>query len=140
MLKADRRDVYVDVDSVDERAGDFRQITFDLARRAFASAKIGPVVAAGAGIAGGDQKKSGEIGYGFFCAGHGNGAVFEGLAYHFKDVARKLRELVEEQDSVMGKRQFARSCVCAAAHQSGAACGVVRHTDGARRQQGLAFA
>ena len=61
----------------------------------------------------------------------GDVAVFKGLAQDFEDVAGELGELVEEEDAVVGERDFAGAGNGAAADEAGVGDGVVRGAEGA---------
>ena len=63
--------------------------------------------AAGAGVGGGDEQERGREPEGAVDAIDGDGALLERLAQAFDGCARKLGELVEEQDSVVGERDLA---------------------------------
>jgi len=52
-------------------------------------------------------------------------AIFERLAHDFQGVSRKLRQLIEEQDTIVCERDFARSWDDAAANEACIGDGVV---------------
>jgi len=58
--------------------------------------------AAGAGVHGGGQHEARGERQRHGGAGDADGAVFEGLAKDFEDVAGKLGEFVEEEQTVVG--------------------------------------
>lgn len=66
--EGDWGDVDVDVDAVNERAGDFREVSFNLAGGAFAASPVGAEVAAGAGVHSGNEHKAGGESDGFLGA------------------------------------------------------------------------
>ena len=76
----DLRDLDVDVDAVEQGAGDALAVGFDLAWRAAAFAFRIAEVAAGAGVHGGDEHEAGGEGEAAGGAGDGDLAVFERLA------------------------------------------------------------
>lgn len=120
LAEGDGGDFDVDVDTVQKRAGDFAHVAFDLDGGAFAAADVRAVVAAGAGVHGGDHNEVGGKAERALGAGDGDGAFFEGLADHFEDVALELGEFVEEEDAVMGQAEFAGARIGAAADERGA--------------------
>jgi hypothetical protein len=63
--------------------------------------------------------------------------MFQRLTKHFQAAAMELRQFVEEQDTVMGERDFAGGRRIAAANHAGVADGVVRVAERARGQQRL---
>jgi hypothetical protein len=56
-------------------------------------------------------------------------AGFEGLAQGFKCRAVELRQFIEEQNALMGKRNFARTRAGSATHEGRQRGGVVRITE-----------
>jgi len=88
------RDFDVDVDAVEQRARDFRDVALDHGRGTHAVAGFVVEVAAGAGVHGcGEHEARGEAER-HGGAGYGDGAVFERLAQDFEDVAGEFRQLV----------------------------------------------
>ena len=57
-------------------------------------------------------------------------AVLERLPEHVKDMAVEFRELIQKQDTVMGKTYLARSGCCSAADESRIRDGVVGSAKG----------
>ncbi len=135
LLEAYGGDVDVDIDAVDEWAGDFGDVFFDLSRRAAAAFLFGSEVAAGAGVHGGDEHELCGEADGAFCAGDGDESVFEGLAYHFEDMAGEFGEFIEEEDAEVREGEFSGAWVCAAANEGGAGCTMVGHSYGAGRKK-----
>jgi len=68
-------------------------------------------------------------------AGNGYGVIFKRLPHHFKHVARKLRQLVEKQQTVVRQRDFAGPWDDAAADQARVGDGVMRRTKRTLRHQ-----
>lgn len=89
------------------------------------------VVAAGAGVHGGDKDKVGGIGGMLVGAGKGDLPVFKGLAKDFKDVARVFGQFIKEENATVGKGDFAGLKPVAAAEDGSGAGGVVRGAEGA---------
>ena len=65
----------------------------------------------------------------------GHRAVFQRLAQDFEDVAGELRQLVQEEQAVVGERDLAGARDHAAADESGVGDGVVRRAEGTVRDQ-----
>ncbi len=80
----DGGDFDVNVDAIEERAGDAAHVGLDLARGAAALVARVAVVAAGTGVEGGDEGDGGGEGERALDAGDGDDAVFEGLAEDFE--------------------------------------------------------
>lgn len=86
----------VQINAVDDWAGDFLLIFGNQAWRAGAMFVWVIVITAGAGILAGDESKSGREQQRALGAADSDGAVFERLAQVFENGARKLGEFVEE--------------------------------------------
>lgn len=95
----------VEVDPVEEGAGDFRGVA-EAGVGADALGFVVSFVSAGAGVHGSDEDAIGGEGEGFFDSGDGDDAVFEGLAEGFEDVSGELGHFVEEEDAVVGEGDF----------------------------------
>ena len=126
------RDFDMDVNAVEQRAGNFCDVALDHGRSAVTFAGGIAKVAAGAGIhCGGEHEARGK------CDGRGgtgdsDRAVFERLAHDFEDVALKFGELIEEENAVVAERDFTRTRNCAAADEASIADGVMRRAVRAR--------
>ena len=89
------------------------------------------MVAAGAGVHGGDELEArGEVAF-HRGAADGDVAVFQRFAQHFEDAAVEFGQFVEKEDAVVGKADFARFGDGAAANQRGGGAAVVRRAVGA---------
>jgi len=109
----------VDVDAVKQRPGDFLSVARDLVGGVAAGAFGVAVVAAGAGVHGGDELEAGgEVAF-HRGAADGDMAVFQRFAQHFEDAAVEFGQFVEKEDAVVGKADFARFGDGAAANQRG---------------------
>jgi len=97
-----RRNFDVNIDAVEQRAGNFRNVALNLNRGAMTFAGGIAEEAAGAGVhRGGEHEARGEI-HGERGAGDGDGTIFEGLAHDFQHVALKFGKLVEKQNAGRG--------------------------------------
>ncbi len=114
------------VDAVEERAADAAHVAFDLQRVAFAGVAGVAEVAAGARVHGGDQHEAGGKGGGVEGTRDGDRALLERLPEDFQAAAIELGQLVEEEDAVVGERDFAGRGRAAAADHAGIADGVMR--------------
>jgi len=121
----------VDVDAIDEGAGDFCDVALNEGRSAVALAGLVVEVAAGAGVHGGGEHEGCGEGEGHRRAGNGDVAVFERLTHDFEDVAGKFGQLVEEEDAVVSQGDFAGTRDDAAADEACVGNGVVRSAEGA---------
>ena len=135
-LEGNGGDFDVDIDAVEQRAADLAEVVLDLAGRAAAFAGGIAVEAALAGIHGGHQHEAGGEAERHGGAGDAERAIFQRLAEHFENVARKLREFVEEEHAVVRQADFAGTRHAgAAADQAGVGDGVVRRAERALVQQ-----
>ena len=131
----DGGDLDVQVDAVEQGAGDATQVLLDLGRRAGAGAAgIGPV-SAGAGVHGGDEDEVGGEGRAAEGPADGDLAFLERLAQDLERLAIELGHLVEEEDALVGQADLARLGRAAATDQAGVADGVWK----AKWQVGTAF-
>lgn len=133
----DEGDFDMEVDAIEEGAGDALAVVFDLARIATAVAFGVAEEAAGAGIEGGDEDAFGREGKGASGAGDSDFTVFEGLAEDFEGGAAEFGEFVKEEDSVVRKGDFAGAGVGAAAEESGVGDGVVGRAKGSGDEEGF---
>src|ERR1019366_3612844 len=83
---------------------------------AFAGTVI--VEAAGAGIHRGREHKARGKSQRHGGACDANGAIFERLAHDIENIARKFREFIEEENSVMSERNLAGAGNCSAADET----------------------
>lgn len=104
----------VQVDAVEQRAGELGAVALDLFRGA--TARVGDVtqVATGAGVHGGDQLEARREAHPVVGPGDDDLSVLQGLAQDFEDLSVELRQLVEEQHALVGQGDFARAGLAAA--------------------------
>ena len=93
----------MDIDAVEQRAGDFGALALNLQRRAGAFFLWISQEAAHAGIHRGDEHKICRVVDRAHGAGDRDVAVFQRLAHNFEHVAPELRQLVEKEDPVAEK-------------------------------------
>src|SRR5271156_6208707 len=129
------RNFDVDVNAIQQRTGNFRNVALDLHRRAVAFALGVSEKSAGTGIHGGGQHEARRKIHGERCARDGDVAVFQRLAHHFQHVALKFRQLVEKHHSVVAERNFSGARDGAAADEACIADGVVRRAVRTRADQ-----
>ncbi len=107
----------LDVDAVEQGAGNLAAIARHLVRRTAAFAVVVAEVAAGAGIHRRDELELGlEIGAPRR-ARDGDASALQRFAQHFQYAAVELGQLVEEQHAMHGDRDLAGARVAAATHQ-----------------------
>uniref|UniRef100_E6PYE2 Uncharacterized protein n=1 Tax=mine drainage metagenome TaxID=410659 RepID=E6PYE2_9ZZZZ len=116
----------MNVDAVEQRAGDFGDVALDHGRGTHAFAGLVVEVSAGAWVHGGGEHKARGKGERHAGAGDGDGVFLEGLAHDFQDVAGKLGKLVEKKQAVVGERDLTGAGNGTAADESGVGDGVVR--------------
>lgn len=95
----DAWDFDMDVDAVDEGAGDAGHVFIHGA----VGGGVGGEVAFLGGIHGGDEHEACGKGDGGVGAGDGDGLVFERLAECFEDGAWEFGEFIEKEDTVVGE-------------------------------------
>jgi hypothetical protein len=130
-------DLDVQVDAVQQRAGDLAQVLLDLRRRAAAGPPRIGAVSAGARVHRRHQDEVGREGRGPQRPADRHAAVLQGLAQHLQRLAVELRQLVEEQDALVRQADLAGLRDAAAADQPGVADGVVRRAERPHRHQRL---
>lgn len=104
----------VQVDAVEQRAGELGAVALDLLRGA--TAWVGDVaqVAAGAGVHGGDQLETRREAHPVVGPGDDDLAAFQGLAQDLENLPVELRQLVEKQHALMGQGDFSGAGLAAA--------------------------
>ena len=133
ILVSYRRHFDLNVDAIEERAGDARAIALDLQRCADAFfLRIGKKTA-GARIHRGDQHDGCGIVDRAECARDRDVAVFQGLPHDLEDVAPEFRQLVEEEDAVVGEGDFTGFGYRSAADKAGIGNRLMRQRTGASR-------
>ena len=125
----------MNVDAVEQRPGNFRDVALDLRRRAVALARGIAEESARARIHRRGQHEARRKSDRQRRARDRHAAVFERLAHHFEHVALKFRQLVEKNDAVVAERNFSGPRHRAAADQARVADGVVRRTKRPRADQ-----
>ena len=108
LLDLHRRHFHVQVDAVQQRAGDAAHIALDGQRRAGALvARIGGKTA-GAGIHGRHQHDVGRVSHRYLGPGDGHLPGLQRLAQHFQHILAKLGQFVQEQHAVVGQAHLTR--------------------------------
>ena len=136
-LEFHRGDADVEVDAVQQRAGDLFGVFFRVPVGAGAAAAGMSPPAAAAGIHRADQLEPGGHMQRAAGAGHGDLAVFQRLAHRFQHVPVELRQLVQKQNAVVGQRDLAGAQRRAAAGEGGSRGGVMGAAEGTPGQQGM---
>lgn len=103
LVETDGEYLHLQVDAVEQRAGDAVEVFSDGAGRTDALPRGMVVIAAGARVHTRHEHESRRVVYCVFGTGYGDMAVFERLTHHFEDAAREFREFVKEKDAVMGQ-------------------------------------
>ena len=103
LLKWHRHYLHLKVDAVHKRARDAAQIAAHLSRHTCTFLGGMVIVAAGAWIHRGDKHEPCGIIDRISCARHAYHPVFERLAHHLQNGARKFGKFVEKKHSVVGK-------------------------------------
>src|ERR1700678_4437046 len=125
----------VQINAVEQRAGDAAEIVLDFAGRTAGFARH---FAVGGGIHGGDQHKLGRESDGAGGAGNGDVAFLDGLAHGFEDAALEFGQFIQEEDAVMGAGNLSGGGIGGAAEQAGVAGRMVGSAKGTAGDEGLA--
>ena len=125
------RHLYMDIDAVEERAGDFSHVALNHRRRAHALAGFVVEVAAGAGVHGGGEHKSSREAERHGGARDRDGVIFKGLAHNLENIAGELGKFIKKKQSVVGVGHFAGAGDDAATDETCVRDGVVRRAEGA---------
>ena len=139
LLEGYRNDFHLDVNPVEEGAGDTVQVLLYLPGRTYTMAGGVVVISAGGGVHRGYQGEAGGIIQGIFGARNGDVPVFEGLAEDFEDASVELGKLVEEEDAIVCQTDFTRLGIGAPAHHGDLRNGVVRASERTNGDEGRVF-
>ncbi len=116
---------YLQIDTVQQRAGDASTVLGHLLRSATAGLEGVTQMTSGAGVHGSHQLEAGREG----CSAAGAGDVslpgFQGFAQYIQHAAGEFGYFIEEQDVVVGQGHFARPGIAAAAGQGNSRSRVV---------------
>ncbi|KAF5031758.1 hypothetical protein DSECCO2_624440 [anaerobic digester metagenome] len=138
LLVRDRRDLYLEIDAVEQRPGQARAVAPHVAVGADAGMAFVAQVAAGTGVHRRDQHHVRGIGKRHRGPGDGHLAVLQGLAQHLQHGLLEFRQFVQEKHPAVGHGHLARARIGAAADEAGVGNGVVRAAEGALREQARA--
>ena len=130
-----RGHVHVQIDAVQKRSGDLLHVPLHLPGRAGAPSRGVSPPAAAAGVHGGDELEPGGQMQRAGGAGHGDGALLQGLAHGLQHVPAELRQLVEEQHAVVGQGHLPGPQLGASAGEGGGRGGVMGSAEGTPGQQ-----
>ena len=127
--KLDRGDIKVYIKAVEHRSRNFVEVMLDLMLRADALFCGVTVISAGAGGHSAYQHERAGVGDAPRNARDGDLHILKRLAQDLERGARELGKLVKKEQTVMGKRNFARARCGAAACKSCRGHGMVRRTE-----------
>ena len=125
----------MDVDAVQQRAGDALLVAGDDLVGAGARLDRVAVIAARAGVHRRDQLEVGGKSQRALGAADGDHLVFHRLAQHLQDAHAELGQLVQEEHAAVRQGDLAGVRLVAAAHQPGVRDGVVRGAEGPAADQ-----
>ena len=120
----------VEINAIEERAGDFGAVVFDLTWATAALANGISEKPARTGIEDSNEKKTGLELQGSGRAGNGHLAIFERLTQHFESGTPIFREFIEKEDAIVSERDFARAWVGSATEEPDIRDGVMRSAEG----------
>src|SRR5262245_3725434 len=130
-------DFNVQIDAIEQRAGDALTITLHLHGPAPAFALEIAEVTARTGIHCGHKHKLGGKRDTSRGARHSDLPVLERLTHHFQCRSLELRKFIQKKHTVVGDTYFARIWKRSAAKQTDVANGVMRRAERSRRHKGL---
>src|SRR6056297_3165173 len=119
----------VQVDAIQQRAGDPRLVALNLFRGAAAAPLAIAEVAAGAGIHRRHQLEACRIGDLVARPRQGNLPRFEWLPQHFQTVTAEFREFIQKQHPAVSERDFSRAWLAATAGQGSGTGAVMRRAE-----------
>ena len=93
----------VEINAIEERAGDFGAVVFDLTWATAALANGISEKPARTGIEGSNEKKTGLELQGSGRAGNGHLAIFKRLTQHFESGTPIFREFIEKEDAIVSE-------------------------------------
>ena len=117
LVEFDGRHFDLQVDTVEKRSADAVNVSLDGAGSADALLCGVVIVAAWAGIHRRHEHKSCGIVDGIFSARDRDVTVFERLAHHFEHLSAEFGEFIEEENTVVGKADFAGHGIRAASDE-----------------------
>ena len=127
----------MEVDPVQQGAGDLLHIPLPVPLGAGAPPVRVPPPAAAAGVHGADELEPGGEAQGAPGPGDGDLPVLQGLAENLQGVPAELRQLVQEEDPVVGQGDFPGPHGGPAAGEGGGGDGVMGAAEGTAGQQGV---
>ena len=136
-LKMHCRNLYYNVDSVQQRAGNPAAVALHLPLRAPAAAGGIAIPAAFAGVHGAHQHEFRWVGHRPGDPGNGHFPVFQRLAHQVQGILPEFRHFVQKQHALVGHGNFTGPGIGAAAGKARVGDGVVGRTEGPPCQQGL---
>ena len=129
-----RRNLDVQIDAIEQRAGHAGQVSLDQRRRARAVVQNVSIIAALAGIHCRGQHEAGGKRQRHCSAGNRHFAVLERLAQHVQHMAVEFRQFIQKQHAVVRQADFSRPAA-SSLRRSGRHpkwCGAERETDASR--------
>ena len=128
----------MDVYAVEQRAGNAVHIFCDGSGGARAAAGRMPVIAAGTRIHRCHKHERRRILHRVFGAGDSDNAVLDRLPEHFQHRPREFGKFIEEEDTVVCKRNLARHGIDAAADEGDGRHGMMRRAERASGHEHVA--
>ena len=107
LLVFHRRHLDVDIDTVEQWAGDLAHVALDLRSRTPAFLGSISVETAGAGVHRAHQHQVRRKGEGHVCTGEGDAALFKRLTQKLQNIAIEFGQFIEEQNPIVGEAYFA---------------------------------
>ena len=126
LVERDGRDLYVQVNAVEQGAADFIEVALHHARPTYTLFVGVIIIPTGAGVHAGNEHKIGRKLYRPLRPRNAHHPVFQRLPHHLQSRPFELRQLIEKQNSVVRQRDFARLRKTPSAHQSRIRNSVVR--------------
>lgn len=131
LRRTDAADVQMQVDAVDEGTADAVLVAPDLGHRAGALPLLVAEIPAGTRVAGRHEHEPRREGHVAVGPGEHHRSALHGLAYALQNRAFELRQLVQEEHSVVGQGHLARPQGAATSYEPGQRGAVMRMAEGA---------
>ena len=112
VLKRYGNDFKLYVNTVEQRSGNFIQVTMNRSRSTGTRLCGVIVISARTGIHCCHKHKPCGVFRGLFCSRNGDFSLFHRLTQHFENTSLKFGQLIEEKNSVVCKRYFAGLGIC----------------------------
>ena len=130
LLDRHRINLDLNVNAVQQRAGNTIEITADLMLGTAALLLLTPEEAAGTRVHTCYKHETGLILSLILYAGDGDDAILQRLTKSLQCVTAEFRQFIHEKDAIVGHADFTRTGIRSATNQTGHRCAMMRRTEG----------